>query len=221
MSAEKFELLPERPRIAILASGSGSTAQRFIEDVEKGIIDAEVPLVMTNNPDAGVLQRVDAFNAAGHRIIKRIINNRTHPGIAGPGEQTAEAAEAMVRQLELSRISLVLMLGFMKKIVPPLVGGERPILNTHPGLLPASAGLHGIHVQEFAIEQGHEAAGQTLHLANHIYDNGKVIAVNIVPIRPDHTPETLFADVQVVEKDYIAPDVGAFWEAYRRGEHRE
>lgn len=199
----------EKTRVAIMASGSGSTAEAFINGTIDGTVDAEVALVISNNPNAGVFDRVDRFNSRGLRIGKRVYNRTTHPGDAPKGQQTREEAEAILRDLEVNGIVLVLLLGYMKKIVPPLVGGI-PILNTHPGLLPDTAGLHGIHVQEFAIAQGHKTAGQTLHMVDEGYDTGKVLAKNIIPIRPDHTPETLFADVQVTEKKHIAKDVDVF-----------
>lgn len=218
MSAEIPSI--DKPRIAILASGSGTTAQRFIEGTMEGTVDAEVALVISNNRHAGVLDRVDRFNSLGQKIGKRVINRSTHPGEAPEGEQTRAEAEAILHELEINGVTLALMLGYMKKAVAPLIGSHIPILNTHPGLLPATAGLHGIHVQEFALAQGHTAAGQTLHMADAGYDTGKAIAINIVPIRHDHTPESLFADVQAVEKKYIAEDVDGFLKAYLSGEHR-
>lgn len=208
MSAELPSI--DKPKIAILASGNGSTAQAFIEAMMAGNVNAEVALVISNNRAAGVLDRVDAFNELGLNISKRVINGTTHPGEAAPGSQTQAESRAILDEMLVNGVALTLLLGYMKKVVSPLVDGPIPILNTHPGLLPATAGLHGIHVQEFAIDNGHQSAGQTLHLVDATYDTGEKIAEHIVPVRPDHTPQSLFDDVQVVEKANIAPDVDTF-----------
>ena len=54
-----------KKRIAIFASGSGSNAQKLMEHFKRSP-DAEVSLVLTNNPDAYVLQRADSFEVPSH-----------------------------------------------------------------------------------------------------------------------------------------------------------
>ncbi|MFB0494118.1 folate-dependent phosphoribosylglycinamide formyltransferase PurN [Mucilaginibacter sp. OAE612] len=54
-----------KKRIAIFASGSGSNAQKLMEHFKRNA-DAEVVLILTNNPQAYVLQRADNFEVPSH-----------------------------------------------------------------------------------------------------------------------------------------------------------
>jgi phosphoribosylglycinamide formyltransferase-1 len=200
----------ERPRLAILASGGGTTAEAFLFGVRDGIAEVDVPIVITNNRNAGVLGRVAAFSAVwGLNIRTEVVNSFTHPGEAEPGAQSREEAEAIAELLAEEGVEHVALLGYMKKVIPSL-----DTINTHPGLLPVTRGRIGLEVQRFAIEQGHEFAGQTLHQVDGEYDTGAIIAEHRVRIYSDHTPETLFDDVQKVEKANIAADI----DAYLKGE---
>ena len=89
------------------------------------------------------------------------------------------------------------------------------MLNTHPGLLPATKGLYGVHVQEAVLQQALPQAGQSLHMVAAGYDEGPTVFEHHVPINPSDTAEELFARVQLTEKAYIASDVAAFISSQR------
>jgi phosphoribosylglycinamide formyltransferase-1 len=201
--------MSERPRIGILASGSGTTAEAFILGTQNGTVDADVRLVVTNNSDAGILDKVARFNKLGLGIDTKVINGTTHPGEAERGTQTRQESLAISQAFTEADITLVLLLGYMKKVINPLLR-DFPILNTHPGRLPETRGLYGNQVQKFALSEGHRFSGQTLHAVKAEYDTGPTIAEHLVPIMPDDTAETLSAAVQAAEKANIARDVNAF-----------
>lgn len=197
--------MPDRPRIAILASGSGTTAEALIHATQNGVLDADVCLVITNKHEAGILQKIERFNAMGLDIKTLVINGTTHPGIAGKGEQTPAEAQAIYDAIMSANVDLVLLLGYLRKVVEPLLGLR--ILNTHPGLLPATRGLHGEGVQQFVIDNHHEFTGQTLHEVIAEYDSGRVIAEHKLPVLATDTVDILNASVQLMEKAYIGVDV--------------
>lgn len=201
-----------KPSIAILASGSGTTAEALIYATQNGTLDADVKLVITNNPDAEILQKIERFNASGLAIETRIINGTTHPGQAERGEQTPAEAQAIYDTVKSSSIDVVLLLGYMRKVVAPLL--NMTILNTHPGLLPATRGLYGRGVQEFVIKQSFKETGQTLHEVVAEYDSGRIIAEHILPVMSWDTVDTLSSAVQLMEKAYIATDVNHFLKTY-------
>lgn len=196
---------PEQPTIAILASGSGTTAEYVVHATLSGVLQANVGLVITNNSDAGILQRIARLNKQYHLSIESLhISGATHPGgPAQPGEQTDQEAEAIADACR--EFSLVALLGYMKKVRGGLL--DRPTVNTHPGLLPETAGYHGIHVQERTLELGLPHSGQTLHFVNGNYDQGDIIAEHTVPVMPFDTPQTLFDAVQVTEKAHLPVDL--------------
>lgn len=197
-----------RPSIAILASGSGTTAEALIYATQNGVLEADVKLVITNNSSAEVLQKIERFNAGGLNIQTHTINGATHPGAAERGEQTPAEAQAIYELCKVAGIDLVLLLGYMKKVVAPLL--DMPVLNTHPGLLPATKGLHGRVVQEFVIEQGLKETGQTLHEVVAEYDSGKTIAEHKLPVIPWDTVDSLNTAVQLMEKAHIGVDIDKY-----------
>ncbi len=226
------------PNIAILASGSGTTAERFIGDIFSQGSAVHIPLVITNNPSAGVLKRVSQLNTEFNKTIAtKIVSSTTHPAandeIHPDGTQTVAEQRALLALFEAYNIDLVLLLGYMKHIGKLVtdVYGWRPeytsiyqarMLNTHPGLLPATAGLFGINVQEAVLSNHHEKAGQTLHVVSAEYDEGPTVAENTIDVYPNETAEELFARVQIAEKDNIARDVLEFLQQqanYNGGNH--
>lgn len=205
--------MSDHPNIAILASGSGTTAEALIHATQSGVLNASVKLVITNKEDAGILQKIERFNKQGLDIKTLVINGTTHPGEAAKGEQTPAEAQAIYDAVREANIDLILLLGYLRKVMPPLL--DLKILNTHPGLLPATRGLHGEHVQEFVLDNHHEMTGQTLHEVIAEYDSGKVIAEHTLPVMPWDTVETLNASVQLMEKAYIGVDVNNYLKTLR------
>ncbi len=197
-----------RPKIAILGSGGGTTAEALIHATQSGVLNAEVVLVITNKEDAGILHVVERFNKQGLDIKSLVINRETHPGETSRGEQTPDEAQAIYDAVKEADVDLILLLGYLRKVMPPLL--DLRILNTHPGLLPATRGLHGADVQRFVLEQEHELAGQTLHEVISEYDSGKVIAEHTLPVMPWDTVESLNVAVQIMEKAYIGVEVEAY-----------
>lgn len=212
--------------VAILASGSGTTAEAFIRSIVAEHQELSVPLVICNNSKAAVFERIAHLNdELGLNIETLLINGQTHP--ASPdedvahGQQTAAEQRAILETLRANSIDLVLLLGFMKHIGADIINayGWQPsftsiyqarMLNTHPGLLPATKGLFGVHVQEAVLKQEKPEAGQSLHMVSTGYDEGPVVFEHHVHVNPGETAEALFARVQQTEKAHIASDVAEF-----------
>lgn len=212
-------------RIAILASGSGTTAEAFIESTVKGEVNGEVALVIFNNEDAGVVERVNRLNKKHGLKIKTIhIGKKNFPPGSGEedefGKQTAAEEKAILEELDKAGIDLVLLLGYMKLVGKSIVDKygwkenygsiyQGRMINTHPGLLPATKGLYGIHVQERVVENKTHG-GHCLFVVDYEYDDGPVIAEHQVEVLPDDTPETLFERVKESERTNLAADINKF-----------
>ncbi|MCA9327667.1 hypothetical protein KDA14_04020 [Candidatus Saccharibacteria bacterium] len=221
--------------VAVLASGSGSTAEALIRDLQTQDYPYEVRLVITNNPDAFVLQRIANLNEEfGLDIRTAVISSSTQPSAAAAvhGEQTSEEQEALLALLKENHIDLVVLLGYMKHIGKRLTDAygwqtnftsvyQARMLNTHPGLLPETKGLYGIHVQEAVVERHLPEAGQTLHVVAEAYDEGPVVTEHRIKVSPDETPEELFARVQLTEKAHIAADIAEFLDAQTKFEEEK
>ncbi|HVS58507.1 MAG TPA: formyltransferase family protein [Candidatus Saccharimonadales bacterium] len=202
------------PRVAILASGSGSTAEAFIRATQDGRANAAVGLVICSKPpeEAGIYERVARLNRQyGLDIETAHINGRTHPeGKAGRGQTDGESA-AICKRIAQGSFDHVALMGYMRMVRGELLEeyGYKPhfstlyharMSNTHPGPLPETQDTYGIHTSERVLELGLTASKHTVHLVSSGIDKGPVIAEHPVEIFPDDTPQDVFDRVQVVEK---------------------
>lgn len=215
-----------KPRIAILASGGGTTTEAVIRASQTREVDYDVDLVIVSRKDAGIFERIENLNKEfGLHIQAILINSVTHP--AGHGEnvaggcQTAAEEAAILASLLGGSFDLVVSLGYMKRIGPNLVQAfgwlpeyksafQAKMVNTHPGLLPDTRAFYGQNIQQYVLDNHLPYAGQTLHLVSEEYDEGPILAEHKVPVQPDDTAETLFARVQTTEKRFLPRDLENF-----------
>jgi phosphoribosylglycinamide formyltransferase-1 len=171
-------------RIAILASGSGSNAQRLIEHFS-GHPLAEVALLGCDQPGAGVMQRTWDLGV---------------PSYLFNGAQLTQGA--VLRELLGQRIELVVLAGFMRLIPRPMVQSfPQRIVNIHPALLPkyGGQGMYGARVHAAVIADGDTESGITIHYVNERYDEGEHLLQVKCPVLPSDTPETLAAQIHLLE----------------------
>ncbi len=184
--------MPEPIRIAAMASGGGTNLQAIVDACEAGSINGRVVLVFSDKSDAGVLER-----ARKHDI------ETVHVRV--PKSDTAEWEEADRQIAEVFRardVDLVVMVGYMRKIGPSLLGAFRDrIMNVHPGLLPA---FPGVEVQWDAVEYGVKVAGPTVHFASAEVDSGPIIIQAAGPGLPGDTGQDL-ADRILAQEHRIYP----------------
>jgi len=166
-----------KKRIAIFASGSGSNAQKIMEHF-KYADDAEVSLVLSNNPDAYVLQRADNFEIPSH-IFDRHEFYQT---------------DNVVDILKRLDIDLVVLAGFLWLVPENLLKAyPNKIINIHPALLPkhGGKGMYGDRVHKAVLAAGDEEHGITIHFVNENFDEGEVIYQGRFKVEKDDTLETI------------------------------
>jgi len=176
-------------RIAILASGSGTNAQRLMEHFAGSAI-AQVVLIASDQPTAGVLQR------AWDRGVPSYLFN---------GKQLKDGT--LLRELQGQRIDLIVLAGFMRLIPAELVQAfPQRILNIHPALLPqyGGKGMYGMHVHEAVIAARESESGITIHYVNEHYDEGEHLFQTSCPVLPDDTPESLAERIHGLEHAHYA-----------------
>jgi phosphoribosylglycinamide formyltransferase-1 len=217
----------ERPRIAILASGNGSIAEAYIKTTQLSRVEAEVGLVICNNPpeEAEIYERIERLNQVyGLDIEMAHISSRTHPDAVGEavrGQTTMAEAEAICEKLSDGGFAHVALMGYLKKVRGPLVEewGWRPNLssiykarmtNSHPGPLPETAGMYGLDASERVLELGLTASKHTVHLVAEAIDQGPILAVHDVKIEPDDSAQMIFDNVQRVERELLPFDIDHF-----------
>lgn len=219
-------------RVAILASGEGTTADAFIRACQRGEADCEVGLVICNRKDAGIFGRIADLNAEfSLRIPCELINGKTHPPADGEvvsrGRQTEAEETAILDVLLSGKFDLIAQMGYMKHTGPRIVRRfgwrseyqsvyQAMMVNTHPGLLPQTEGMHGDQIQQYVLDNGLDHGGHTLHVVADGYDDGPVIAEHQVPVQPGDTADSLYARVQASEKQHLPHDIEAFIRARQK-----
>jgi phosphoribosylglycinamide formyltransferase-1 len=167
-------------RLAILVSGRGSNFEAIADAIDQGKLEAEIAVVLSNNPAAPALQI-----ARAREIRAEVLPSK---GV----DSDAWAAQARDLLAPLS-IDLVCLAGFMRRVGQPLLEAyPRRILNIHPSLLPSFPGLE---VQKAALEHGVKFSGCTVHFVDESVDSGPIILQAAVPVPDDDTPEALAARI--------------------------
>jgi phosphoribosylglycinamide formyltransferase 1 len=167
--------------IGVLVSGSGSNLQSIIDHIKAGTLDAEIRMVLSNNPDAYALERCKK-----HQISAAVLDHRQF-------DSRESYDRRAIAILESSGVELVVMAGFMRILSPEFFRAfPRRIINIHPALLPA---FPGMHVQQKAVEYGVKFAGCTVHFADEGVDTGPIIIQSVVPVYEDDSTDTLSARI--------------------------
>jgi phosphoribosylglycinamide formyltransferase 1 len=176
-----------RKRTAVLISGRGSNMMALVERARAQNFPAEIALVISNRPEAPGL----AF-AKANGVASAAIDHKIYPG-------REEFERSMQLLLELHRIEIVCLAGFMRLLTPWLIGQwQGRMLNIHPALLPA---YRGLHTHDRALADGVKIHGCTAHLVVSAMDAGPIVAQAAVAVLDDDTPETLAA--RVLEQEHL------------------
>lgn len=172
--------------IVILISGRGSNMGAIM----RAGLPARVAAVISNEPKARGLELAQA-----HNVPTAVVNHRAYP-------ERAAFEAALGAEIDRHQPDLVVMAGFMRILTPAFVERYRGrIMNIHPSLLPAFAGLD---THRRALEAGVRIHGCTVHFVNAALDNGPIIIQAAVPVQPGDTEERLAARV-LAEEHRIYP----------------
>ena len=166
-----------KKRIAIFASGSGSNAQKIMEHFKRSP-EAEVVLVLTNNPQAYVLQRADNFEVPSHIFTRNEFYN----------------TDDVIKLLKNLQVDLIVLAGFLWLVpISLLKAFPNRIINLHPALLPkyGGAGMYGDHVHKAVLAAGEEESGITIHFVNEMFDEGEIIHQSKFKIEPGDNLEMI------------------------------
>lgn len=183
--------------IVILISGGGSNMAAIFKHAEKADwakrYGARVTAVVSNKADAKGL-----VFAREHHLATAVLDHKAYP--------SREAFDAAL-MAEIDRLggagsatgqpALVVLAGFMRILTPGFVAHYTArLVNIHPSLLPAFAGLN---THQRAIDEGCKFAGATVHRVTTELDHGEILDQAVVPVLPGDTADTLAARVLTQE----------------------
>ncbi len=177
-------------KIGILASYNGSGFETIQKAINNKILDAKVVVVITNNTNAGVLQKAESYD-----IPYFIINDKRYPA--------QDIDDKIARLLLEFGCDYIFLSGYMKKIESKLLSAfPNKIINTHPAILPSiygGTGMYGRFVHEAIIKNGEKKSGVTIHYVNEVYDEGEKILVKELEINENETVDSLESRIKELE----------------------
>jgi phosphoribosylglycinamide formyltransferase 1 len=172
-------------RLAVLVSGSGTILRAMFD------VGLPVTTVLSDRPCAAL------GLAEEHGIAPEVVDRATFGGF-GPAFDRGAFTETVAATLVAHQPDLVAMAGFGTVMTESVHRAfPRRILNTHPALLPAFPGWHGVRD---ALAAGVAETGCTVHLASLEVDAGPILAQQAVPVLSGDTEETLHERIKVAER---------------------
>ncbi|MCC8061273.1 MAG: phosphoribosylglycinamide formyltransferase [Clostridiales bacterium] len=170
-------------RVGVMVSGGGTNLQAILDAIDTGAItNAEVAVVISNNPGAYALER-----ARKHGVEAVCLSPKDFP------DREAFNA-ALLSKVDEYELDLIVLAGFLVKIPEALVKKyERRIINIHPSLIPSFCGVgyYGLRVHEAALARGVKVTGATVHFVDSGMDTGPIILQKAVEVQDGDTPEIL------------------------------
>jgi phosphoribosylglycinamide formyltransferase-1 len=172
-------------KIAVFASGRGTNFSAIIRAAKRGQIEADLSLLVCDNPKAGAISRARRAN------IKVVLIKREDFA------SKKDFEDKIAQYLKENKIDLIVLAGFMRILSPEFVRQYNGrIINIHPSLLPAFKGAEGIND---AFEYGVKLTGVTVHFVDEKMDHGPIILQQAVRIEEKDTLESLEAKIHKTE----------------------
>lgn len=167
----------KKVRLGVLVSGRGSNLQSIMAACREGRIDGTVVVVISDQEQALALE---------HAQKEDILSFWLDPAAFLTWQEYEQKLAQMIVEQE---VDFLLLAGFMRVLSPLFIRAVQvPILNIHPSLLPAFAGLRA---QQQALDYGVRYSGCTVHFVDEGVDTGPIILQEVVPVHPHDTEESL------------------------------
>ena len=183
-----------RARLVVLVSGAGTNLQAMLDACADPGYGAQVVAVGADRAGVPALDR--AARAGVPTVVHRVAD---YP-------DRADWDRALTASCAGAQPDLIVLAGFMKLVGKDFLaafGGR--VINTHPALLPAFPGMHGVRD---ALEHGVKLTGCTVFLVDAGTDTGPVLAQAAVPVLDDDDEATLHERVKVTERRLLVETVG-------------
>jgi phosphoribosylglycinamide formyltransferase-1 len=176
-------------RIVVFASGSGTNAENLITYFNNSDL-ASVVLVLTNNPQAKVLERAKQFKVSALSFNKIAFTEN----------------DDVLSILRSSNPDLIVLAGFLWKF-PENILHEFPnkVINIHPALLPkyGGKGMYGMFVHETVVKNKEPETGITIHYVNEHYDEGAIIFQTKCNVSPMDSAEDVANKIHQLEMEHF------------------
>ncbi|APF03313.1 TPA: phosphoribosylglycinamide formyltransferase [Legionella pneumophila] len=174
-------------RLGILGSTRGTNMLALVDAINEGILKATIDVVISNKPDAIILERAKLLG-----LNTQFVNPE--------GLNRIDFDKKVSDILISHQVDLVVLIGYMRILSADFVNKwNNRVINVHPSLLPAFAGKMDMDVHQAVLDSGLMETGCTIHYVTEEVDAGPIILQKKCPILEGDTPQTLKARVQQLE----------------------
>lgn len=182
-------------RVAVFASGRGSNFRSIQKEIKAGRCNAEIKVLVTNNPEAPAIQIAKENGIPVEFFDKTMFKSRE------------EMDDKIKQTLDRYGVDLIVLAGYMLLIKGKSLLESYKIINIHPSLLPK---YPGVDAQRQAFEAGEERSGVTIHFVDEGLDTGPIIYQEEVDISDCESAEEAAARILEVEHKAYAKVVDSF-----------
>ena len=184
-SFSEFPQFEPKIKLGILASGNGSNFEYIIRAIKEKKLNAEISLLIVNNPNCFAIKR-----ALKNDIPFELINHNEC-------KSRSEHDNLVINKLEQYSVEMVVMAGWMRIVGESLIDKFKDrLINIHPSLLPSFKGINAI---QQALDNKVTITGCTVHYVNKEVDSGTIILQAAVPIIHKDTKDDLQKRIQNME----------------------
>ena len=171
-------------RIIFFASGSGTNVENIIKYFHSNRA-VEITLILTNNPNAGVVRRAKKMKKPLMLFSKRELLD-----------------QSLLRKINKINPDLIVLAGFLLKIPKEFIKAfPKKIINIHPAILPkfGGKGMYGNRIHQSVKDAGEQKTGITIHFVNEYFDQGEIIFQASVNVACDDSVEEIADKVHQLE----------------------
>ena len=175
-------------RVGVLGSTRGTALKGVLDAIAAGTLNVDLRIVLSDKPTAPILDRAKLYKVPALFLDPTGLTR----------EQFDERVSAELRK---ARVELILLIGYMRILSSHFVAEwSGRLLNVHPSLLPAFAGLMNRKVHEAVLSAGVAETGCTIHQVTEEVDGGPIVLQKRCPVLPGDTVDSLKDRVQALEQ---------------------
>lgn len=178
-------------KVAVFASGTGSNAEKLITYFNQPSSTIEISLVISNSPDAKVLEKAKSSN-----VKTAIFSN-----------EDFIKATPIIDYLKEEKIEWIILAGFLRKISSKIIQAfPDKIINIHPSLLPkyGGKGMYGSNVHKAVVAAKEKESGISIHIIDEEYDKGRMLFQASCVVNPSDSAEEVAKKIQILEHQHFA-----------------
>ncbi len=186
-----------------MASGNGSNFEALATAIRDRRINAEIALLVVNNPGCGAQHRAERLG-----IPWQLINHREY-------DSRTALDRDLVDRFRTAEVEGIVMAGWMRIVTGELIKAfPDRLINIHPSLLPSFRGLDGVGQ---ALKAGVRLAGCTVHLVTEDLDAGPILVQAAVPVLETDDHDSLSKRIQLQEHRILPSGLMLAAQRWRQG----